>query len=286
MSKALFIPRASRTLVGLCEMIHAHQTGGGQTVRWFRLLTDKVRMHLHLQHLPAGTHVVSGSWLPQLCPRRLKCSVFAAVRHLLAVLRSGGRARERVACLAAVGGTHCLALILDSAGRRLRVYDPNGAASTTNPFSSPAVVAGVEASLARRLPHPVAIAPMTRDAVGVQARTTVGYGLCTVFAAYGLAQSLRDPAWRDAECDVRHLTSWCLGFADVMMLDYWETEQYVRRAQERLEKRAIVFEVVNVTEDGSAYMSRGVFKTETGARAWMRSASRHPRHIKRNLVAV
>jgi hypothetical protein len=209
-------------------------------------------------------------------------------------IMEGGR-HYRVACLAhvrrkpaSVGeGGHCIALLLDSTGT-LRVYDPNGSEACTNPFRSEATTKGVEAFLSRQLTKRVTIAHMTADNVGVQARTVLKYGLCTVFAAYGLAEYLRDPTWHDAAYDVRRLARWCERFASVMSMNYQDVDKFSRVAVDMAaitrHVHATFIETVSVElpqtpstssmrvrhRSGTRVFQRH-FKTSEGAIAWTRT---------------
>jgi hypothetical protein len=264
------VPKIAKSLVGYCEMIYDYQTNHHQCHKWWSTLVKMVRERCYAVRT---VHVVR-NWTPILNDDSLKTTTFAAVRHLDSILRNGSL-YERAGCLARYytkdERSHCIALLLEEVGTHLRLltYDPNGSRSTTNPFRDPAVVEGVEASLARRLGRRVEIVPMVRDAVGVQQRTPFKtYGLCTLFAAYGLSRFLKDPTWSDTRWDVPELTTWCMYFADLMGMDYWKAPDVARQ---RLQSPPSLFEcrfIMNFVNGDDVMVSLHRCKSAAAARLW------------------
>jgi hypothetical protein len=273
------VPKIAKSLVGYCEMIYDHQTKHRQCHKWWSTLVKMVREHEHEHehehnHAVVRTAHVVRNWRAMLYGNSLKTTTFAAVSHLASILRNGSYGRA--CCLASyykdpeTKTGHCIALLLEETGTHLRLltYDPNGSWATTNPFRDPAIVEGVEASLARRLGRRVEIVPMVRDAVGVQQRTPIRYGLCTVFAAYGLARFLKDPTWSDTRWDVPELTTWCMCFADLMGMDYRKAPDVARQ---RLQSPPSLFEcqfTMNFVNGDEVMVSRHRCKSWAAVRLW------------------
>lgn len=274
-------------LIGLCQMLKERQDAGGQQSTrfpWFERLAGQVKEYGYgsrddpIQR--RRTHVVNGRWLARLdtSPGQLKPTTLSAVRHLKSIAESG-RGYDRVGCLAIVSTTgvptaHCIALILErrSIGFVLRVYDPNGSTASTNPFwSTPSRVSDtgdLEAFLSREL-GPLLIQMATPDSVGIQARMPIMFGLCTVFAAFGLAKLLGTEGWSDHIRDVRELQRWCLMFADGIGLPFERAEEDGKKKLESAATKSYQTTIVHVREGRQITRVRRSFKTRQGKNAWI-----------------
>lgn len=254
-------------------MLYELQKENGHDSRWYTSLTQMARLRLNTAALTKKIHIISGNWLPTLSTGRLKTTMLSAVKHLISVLDTGSY--DTVACLAKVKYegetfTHCIALVLNGRNEMI-VYDPNGANSSTNPLKDSTIAYQVGDFLSKRLNIDCFSILSSKSEKGIQARTKEKYGLCTVFAAYGLANILCDQKWNDTMYNPRDLEGWCELMADYVGANYWQVDLYSKKVMQRTVKYTYTH---GWYTDGR--FVKHTFKTRNGIDAWIKSLMQNP----------